>query len=243
MSAIGIDTCIVPQNMGRRPNKHIPYIFTHEELLRFFEATDSLEPSPLSPNKELVVPVMFRLMYCCGLRPQEVRNIRLEEVFLHEAYIFIKSSKSRKDRIVALNDDMISLLATYIALMSIRQPHSTYLFERPEGGPYHKRWLSLCAVELAEKAGLLPHGKTTFRTYDLRHNFATAVITRWHMAHEDVDSKLVYLSEYMGHVNFDDTTYYITLIPEMYDACPQVDTAFLGKALPLFEDEEDFWNE
>ena len=46
-----------------------PYIFTDTELTALFNAFDTIQPHPYGPNREYIFPVLFRMMYCCGMRP------------------------------------------------------------------------------------------------------------------------------------------------------------------------------
>ena len=125
IASTGQETFLVPENIGRMPEKHRPYIFTENEKQRFFKAVDKLEPTPVSPNKDIVLPVMFRLMYCCGLRPQEVRKIKLDDVNLFKSYIFIKSTKNRKDRIVVVSAKSAKTTPSYPLKMTMPNPRNS----------------------------------------------------------------------------------------------------------------------
>lgn len=46
----------------------VPYIFTKDEIERLFSAVDCTKESSESPLRHLVMPVLFRLLYTCGLR-------------------------------------------------------------------------------------------------------------------------------------------------------------------------------
>ena len=236
----GRSTCPVPNDINPAFVKHVPYIFDSEELHAFFDAVDHLEPDTYCPNRDIVLPVMLRLAYCCGLRPQEVRNILLSDVSFSNSTLLIRGAKSYRDRKIVMSQDMCLLLMKYVAVMSHRQTYSTYLFERPSGGPYRARWLSQNVGDCCRLANLKPHGNTSLRPYDFRHNFATSVIRKWHEEGRDIDNSMVVLSEYMGHKHLDDTMYYITLLPEMFSDWPQFDWA-----TDEFDyvPEEDYWNE
>ena len=232
--------CTVPERLAERDIKHAPYIFSDKELKAFFNAVDHIEASPTCPNKDIVLPVMLRLAYCCGLRPQEVRNILLSDISFKDSTLFVRKSKNNKDRKIVMSKDMCRLLMKYVAVMSCRQHYSTYLFERPEGGPYRQRWLSINVADCYRMAGLKPHGKATLRAYDLRHNFATTVINKWHEENRNIDNSMVVLSEYMGHEHLDDTLYYITLTPVLFEKWSQFNWYPDDFASAP---EEDYWNE
>ena len=240
MADTGRSTTTVPNDIGERSERHVPYILDTEEFLAFFDAADHLEADPACPNREIVLPVMLRLAYCCGLRPQEVRSILLADVSFRNATLMLRNSKNNKDRKIVMSRDICLLLARYVAAMSCRQPYATYLFESPHGGPYKQRWLAKGVWQCSQIANLKPHGNTFMRPYDLRHNFATSVIRKWHEDGRDIDNSLVVLSEYMGHKHLDDTLYYITFLPEMFSDWPQFD--WVTEEFD-YVSEEDFWNE
>lgn len=53
----------------------VPYIFTKDEIERLFSAVDCTKESSESPLRHLVMPVLFRLLYTCGLRVSEALHL------------------------------------------------------------------------------------------------------------------------------------------------------------------------
>ena len=73
--------------------QHAPHIFTREELTAFFQACDTMHKPRRNRESlltELEVPVMFRLMYANGLRPNECRLLPRECVDLKTGVIRIE---------------------------------------------------------------------------------------------------------------------------------------------------------
>lgn len=73
MNSIGVDAYVIPSNIPKKQIRYVPPIFISRELSAFFKAIDSCKPSPFSPGRHLVIPVFFRLLYCCGLQSSEAR--------------------------------------------------------------------------------------------------------------------------------------------------------------------------
>jgi len=67
---------------------YTPYIFTDYELRKLFEAFDTLRPHFEAPEREYIVPVLFRMMYFCGMRPAEPLKLLYED----EIYKQVKST-------------------------------------------------------------------------------------------------------------------------------------------------------
>lgn len=84
MNSVGEQAYLLPLQLTKKSGRHIPYIYSKEDLSKLFKEIDSLQPSLRAPTKHLVVSVIFRLIYCCGLRPVEARRLRREDVNLFE---------------------------------------------------------------------------------------------------------------------------------------------------------------
>jgi site-specific recombinase XerD len=61
---------------ARSPSTFVPRMLTDEELRKFFQAVDSLEPTARSPLRHLIMPEVFRLLFGCGFRVREVLKLR-----------------------------------------------------------------------------------------------------------------------------------------------------------------------
>ncbi len=235
MNHAGIEAYIIPAGLAPvEAQRYIPHIFSPEELKRFFQAADSQPVLPKSRLRHLQIPVIFRLMYTCGLRPHEARLIQKEHLDLSEGTIFIPESKGHKDRMVVMPPEMKKICAKYYPYAALEFPDSPYLFpcQRFKGAAYSKGWLRsvfhLCWNEarLGKVAGNTP------RPYDFRHTFATHRIYRWMKEKRDLGVLLPYLSTYMGHARFSATAYYIHLVPDFFSELSGMDLDAYGNLLP-----------
>lgn len=93
LNAIGVEAYVLPPAMIGAFQPFFPYLFSDEELTAFFAAADSLAPHKLSPYRQYIVPVLFRLLYCCGLRPHAVRLIRCADMNRETGSIYIRDTK------------------------------------------------------------------------------------------------------------------------------------------------------
>ena len=64
-------------------NNFVPHIYTDDEIDRYFQAVDAYDFRQ-SKNK-IQLPVLFRLLYSCGLRVTETLMIRIKDVDLKRA--------------------------------------------------------------------------------------------------------------------------------------------------------------
>ena len=171
-------TYLIPEGIIGQYQHFIPYLYSDEELDAFFFAADTLPPHPVAINRDLISPVIFRMLYCCGLRPQEPLKIKCADIDYQAGTLYIADSKVHKDRIVSMSDDMRDLCIKYNDLMNSLMPQREYFFQRPDGKPYSVLWLQRTFRTCIKRSGLSFDGKHP-RVYDWRHNFATRVIHKW----------------------------------------------------------------
>jgi len=214
MISIGNTAHIIPDGFVGKREPFMPYLYNDVELSSFFEAADKLPSHKLSPFREYVIPVLFRVLYGCGLRPQEVRHIKVNELNLLNGSLYISNSKRNKDRIVAISDDLLQLCIHYNELIDEKLPQREFFFENPNGGSYSAAWVQNQFFKCWKYAGIFFDKKHHPRVYDWRHNFATQRIVRWMNEGKNVTNLLPYLSTYMGHDSLEYTVHYIHLVPE-----------------------------
>ena len=213
-----------------------PYLFTDDELSGLFFTIDSYTGSTCGKRfmPEMVLPVYSRLLFCCGLRPQEPSAIKCEDVDLATGDVYIRQSKRHKDRHLIMSGDMIDLCRCYDAIAGKRE----WFFQKWDGAPYERSWYNQVWRRLIAKAEIQWRGNP--RPYDLRHAFASRNIIRWINAGKDVMELMPYLSAYMGHSELTSTFYYIHLLPENLRKSKAVDWELLssiyGKGVPEDED-------
>jgi integrase len=133
MQRTGIQAFVIPDGLIGRMNRYVPHFFTHEELSLLFKATDGLKYCHNSPARHLVVPVMFRLIYTCGLRAIEARKLMISDIDLETGTMNIRESKGHKDRIIVVSKDMLALCIIYRKKMVDIFPDSDYFFPNRQG--------------------------------------------------------------------------------------------------------------
>lgn len=234
MSAIGKDSYILPEKYASNRNSFVPHIFTDDELRRLFSAIDQISPTKAEPFIHVIAPVLFRLIYTSGLRPNEGRELKCENVHLETGEILITNTKKKKERMVVMSGDMRSLMASYHVKRSAFGQENDYWFPSAGGGPissafqtkiFKKAWAAANpGVPMAE----LP----AVRVYDLRHRFASAALIRWLDKGDSLKAKLPYLREYMGHNDLRETYAYIHILPENLTQSSAIDWTGFYDLLP-----------
>ena len=213
----GENAYVLPPDIARKDAPYAPYIYTEAEIQAIWNVLDALKPRRGFPVRHFVIPAMVKLLYCCGLRPAEVRRLRVRDIDLDKGRLNIMESKQHRSRIVMMADDVVEMLsncnAVVSAVMSGREP----FFPNTEGGFYGKRGLEKTFRLVLKKAGVTGTGRRSPRLYDFRHTFATHRLYHWMNEGKDLNVMIPYLSAYMGHTQLSDTYYYIHLVPGLLE--------------------------
>lgn len=210
--------------------RYVPYIFSDEELIAFFNTCDSRSIHFLGPFTAEIVAVIFKVIYFCGLRPNEGRELRRNDFNSEENTLFIRHNKAGRERIIPISDELAELLKTYLVKRDAAYPSSEYMFPAPDGGLVSEKWLARRFNLVWEKT--FPGVKRTARIYDFRHRYATTILTEWIDRREDFYTALPYLSAYMEHNDFSSTAYYIHLLPEHLLKSAGIDWSRFDNLLP-----------
>ena len=235
--SIGRSECILSLDYIPKEEKYTPYIFTDEELITLFSSCDQMQSTKKSPAREIIFPMMIKLIYFCGLRPNEGRELLRTDVDLENGTLFIRENKAYRERKIPMAVDILKMSQDYDSKISIVYPNRDYFFPSPNGNPYPAKWLT--RQFLAEWNNVTASTHTArVRVYDLRHRYATAIMMKWLEEKVDLNTMLPYLSTYMGHVKFSDTAYYIHLLPKNLLETDSIDWYHFGTLLPEVSSDE-----
>ncbi len=181
----------------------LPVILSREEIWAMLQSAQLLKHR-----------LLIGLLYGCGLRCMEVRNIRLKDMDIHRKLLHIVQSKGNKDRYVPLSQHLIRGIQKYIAA----EHPKDYLFhgqptERPGGdfdSRYSQRGVQWVVKTIAKQAGIIKD----VHTHTLRHSYAT------HLLEDGVN--IVTVQKLLGHANIETTMEYLHVcqIPEQLPQSP-----------------------
>ena len=77
-----------------------------------------------------------------------------------------------------------------------------------------------------------PSNLARVRVYDLRHRFATTLMMKFLEEGKDLSNILPYMSSYMGHSSFEETAYYIHLLPDRLRTSKAIDWKKMESLIP-----------
>jgi len=212
----GVPAYVLPAGVLERPTRYVPHIYTDAELAGLFAQTDRCHYCSAVPFRHLVMPVLFRTIYACGLRASEARLLRFADVDVEAGVLQLRDAKGGKDRQVPVSEPLRQRLADYHAKIVGRSGGEWFFPASPGaaltlGNLYHnfRRFLWQAGIS----HGGPGHGP---RVHDLRHTMAVNNLRSWFARGDDVGALLPVLQAYMGHASADDTAYYLRLTTEAY---------------------------
>lgn len=231
----GESAYILPTDLVKKDSPCVPYIYTEPEILKIWDALDTMKPRKGFPIRHYVIPAMIKLMYCCGLRPSEARKLCTKDMDLSKGRINILESKRHRSRIVMMADNVTEMLTDYNNKVSSFMPEHYPFFPNSNGEFYGKVGIEKTFHKALNKAGIAGAGQHAPRLYDFRHTFATHRLYRWMQEGKDLHAMLPYLSAYMGHAQLSDTYYYIHLVPGLLEELSGFDFSAAESLLPEVE--------
>jgi len=218
LNRIGEPAYILHSKFAKKEPAKPPYIYSRADIKAIWNILDSIKPNNRCPGYHLVLPAAIKLLYCCGLRPCEVRRLTVEDVDFDKGRLNILESKQHRSRIVMMADDVRDMLAKYHCAISAIMPGRKVFFPTYQGKMYVKGGLNKPFRAIREQAGVTGKGGIPPRLYDFRHTFATHRLYFWMKEGKNLYAMIPYLSAYMGHSQLTDTYYYIHFVPGMAES-------------------------
>lgn len=210
-----------------------PYIFSSEQIKRIFEVCDHYPQHEYAPNRHLILPLLLRMLYGCGLRISEAMNLTKQDVDLYNGTLYIHNTKFNKERMLPMADSLTERCREYCRAINNNQTENPFFFPSPSGGHYSEGTVYKFFRLLLHQAGIshLGRGKGP-RLHDFRHVFAVNCLLKWFLEGKDLNNCLPYLSAYLGHEDIRGSQRYLRLTADLYpDITSKVET-FCSHIIP-----------
>jgi integrase len=206
----------LPRPPRKFPSSFTPYIFSQDELARFFVACDNI--STRTPSvMPAMLPLLFRLLYGCGLRISEALSLRVADVDVDAGVITVLQAKCNKDRLIPLSDSLSRLFREYSsAFHKTAFPEARYFTHR-DGRAIKKGNIYVWYRKILWAAGISHGGRGNGpRLHDLRHTFSVYALKAMTDSEMDIYCALPLLSTYLGHASVSATGQYVHLTQNMF---------------------------
>ena len=182
---------------GKRKAKPLPTVLSEDEQARIVGVLESAN----APGKLRNLAVV-RLFLNTGLRASELINLKVRDIDWTTGDFMVRNGKGSKDRALALSDDDLALLKSYLGPSGILPSSGIRpVFTSLDGkSPLCGRWLRRWVKRLGEKAGINKH----LHPHAFRHTLAVDLLR--------ATNSLKTVQDCLGHENIQTTTVYARLV-------------------------------
>ncbi|HFD32125.1 MAG TPA: integrase [Gammaproteobacteria bacterium] len=232
MNRIGFDFYVYPYKLKPIAKTFTPYIFTHDEIERIITVVDHLTYIPQSKHYHLIYPMLFRMLYGCGLRINEALSLKKSEVDLSNGILTITKAKNSTSRLVPMSRSLTDYCKRFAENMSFDMSGEGYFYPSRDAGKYHRTPVYVKFKQLMRIAGIFPEGAVGPRVHDIRHTYAVHALEKMINDGQDVYCTLPILSTYLGHRGIESTEKYLRLTEEAYGAVTNTMASFYTGVFP-----------
>ena len=194
--------------LPRVPQGVLPEALTLDEIERVLGVLD------LSNPYELRDRAVLEVLYSCGLRRMELRNLSIYDIDGERGTVFVRQGKGRKDRVVPIGERALLWVQKYqdeVRPHLVIDPKQTALFLSKLGEALSLAGLTHQVREYFTRAGISKAGSCHL----LRHTMATLMLEH--------GADIRYIQEILGHASLETTERYthvtIAKLRAVHTAC------------------------
>lgn len=148
-----------------------------------------------SGNDNLLEATVLALLYSTGIRRAELIALERQHVNLDQGLIKV-FGKGKKERILPLGKEIVSILVKYKALRELEEIPSKYFFILPNGKPLYPKWVYNCVNKWLQQYSNVEKKSP----HVLRHSFATHLLQN--------GAEIAAIKELLGHASLASTQIY-----------------------------------
>lgn len=230
--------CFIPRTI-RTKDAYVPYLYSDKDIELIFKAADSLTVPQASKNIfiEKEIPLILRLLFCCGLRVGETLNIKVGDVDFKKNLIILRVTKKYKQRIVPYGEALSEIIYRYCAGMGILNDPEAYMFPAEDKyshvsansvGNYYRAIRAKAEIGSKYSAG---NGRGAC-LHCFRHSFAVRSFDQNERNGIKASESVPFLSTYLGHDSLYETEKYLKYCGDYFEDTLTKFTAFSGDLFP-----------
>ena len=226
MMSMGVQVYLPKNDMGTETV--LPHLFTDDERSGFFHEVDIYVPKSADSAVHRIADeykVLFRMIYCCGLRNSEACGIAYENVDIRQGILTITDSKGNKDRLVYMGPELTSLCqdySNYLCRVLGQTPH-WFFPGRDVEKPLPNTTVDSAFNRFWKKTAFSKNCSNKPTVHDLRFSFITDRINLWTRQGADVEKMLPYLARFVGHTSVQEIYYYYHTSEKLFESIHSLD--------------------
>ncbi len=232
--------CYIPSKFSAKSYR-VPYVMNEREIKELFTVADDYAPKVNADRFNILAEeykVLFRFIYCCGLRVSEARKLKLEDIDFERKTALILRSKGDKDRLIYIADDVCKMCLDMLDLLHDKYHfYSEYLFPSSDPNtPLQVASINKKFREFWKKTSGASDSKYP-TVHSLIYSFVVTRMNLWMEKGENLTAMMPYLSKYLGHESVENTYYYYHQIESTFKIVRQKDQ-LSDRIIPEVSNEE-----
>lgn len=240
MNRLGFDFYVYPEtDFIQVKSDFIPYIFTHDEIAKLIKLLDKIPASPWHPTYHMIYPMLFRMLYGCGLRINEALGLKINDIDMSQGIIILVDTKNNTQRLIPMSLSLHNYCYQYMQRMGFSPSYEGYYYPTRKGEEYNSTPVYCQFRKFMKQAGILRDCGTTPRVHDIRHTFAVHALEKMVLENRDIYCSLPILSTFLGHRGIESTEKYLRLTTEAYDSVIVTMEDFYHDIFPEVSNHED----
>jgi integrase/recombinase XerD len=180
-----------------------PMILTIKEARLLFESC----PDTILGKRNAVILVLY---YSCGLRKSEGLNLKTTDIDLQKRQIFIRKSKTHRQRHVPISKKSLLIIENYLQnareLLLPPKSTTTAFLVSDKGRPLSKEQVPKILKKLIQKTNNKTLENKNITLHKLRHSIATHLLAN--------QMSLENIALFLGHKSLDSTQIYTHLVKQ-----------------------------
>ena len=236
--------CFIPSTIASKET-YVPYLYTDQDIEDIFREADSFSAPHAVKNKYIAyeMPLLLRLLLCCGLRVGETLNIKVGDIDFDRKLFILRVTKKYKQRLVPFGDELSDMLFRYCTAMGVINDSEAYLF--PEDNKYTP--LKANSVGnfyrvIRKRAGINNKKRNSNGRgaclHCFRHTFAVRSFDKNERRGISAKDSVPFLSTYLGHDSLYETEKYLKYSGDYFEDTLVKFDAFAGDLFPEVDMDE-----
>lgn len=215
MAGIDPRTEVPPAGLIRRQSRwKPPFIFSEADVRALMGAARQMISQPM---RAATYETLIGLLAATGLRVGEALRLDRTDVDWSEGVLLVRQSKFGKSREVPLLTSTVDALRAYADERDHVRSHASTpaFFVSLRGTRVIYEVAHPVFRQLCDATGVGSGSARRPRIHDLRHSFAVNTLVRWYRDGINVQTRLSWLSTYLGHREPRYTYWYLSAAPEL----------------------------
>lgn len=230
--------CFIPRTIAVK-DTYVPYLYTDQDIEHIFKIADLFTAPHAVKNINIAyeMPLLLRLLYCCGMRVGEAISIKVGDIDFERKLFLLRVTKKYKQRLVPFDVELSEILYLYCIAMGILNNSEAYLFPEEDISTH----ISANSVGnyyriIRKKAGInsLRANKNVRGAclHCFRHTFAVRSFDKNGRRGISPRESVPFLSTYLGHDSLYETEKYLKYSGDYFEDTLTKFESYAGDLFP-----------